>query len=134
MPKFTHMLILQIVVFFSTCDAVDFHYSLLSEFKFSPHPQPEEQLRQKFVGCKALRLHGNMKQEDRRTAFQAFKTEKLALLLSTDVAARGLDFPKVRFIIQYDSPGEATEYVHRYDFIVLRFSLVFTDVDSLGNY
>ncbi|KAG7988548.1 hypothetical protein I3843_03G192400 [Carya illinoinensis] len=103
----------KIVVFFSTCDAVDFHHSLLSEFKFSPHPQPEEQLRQMFVGCKTLRLHGNMKQDDRRTAFQAFKTEKLALLLSTDVAARGLDFPKVRFIIQYDSPGEATEYVHR---------------------
>lgn len=55
-----------------------------------------------------------MKQEDRRTTFSAFKTEKSALLVSTDVAARGLDFPKVRCIIQYDSPGEATEYVHRY--------------------
>ncbi|KAK7848457.1 dead-box atp-dependent rna helicase 17 [Quercus suber] len=51
--------------------------------------------------------------EDRRTTFQAFKTEKLALLLCTDVIARGVDIPKVRFIIQYDSPGEATEYVHR---------------------
>lgn len=46
--------------------------------------------------------------------FQSFKTEKSALLLSTDVAARGLDIPKVKCIIQYDSPGEATEYVHRY--------------------
>ncbi|WVZ21440.1 hypothetical protein V8G54_008762 [Vigna mungo] len=52
--------------------------------------------------------------EDRRTSFQTFKTEKSALLLSSDVSARGLDFPKVRCIIQYDSPGEATEYVHRY--------------------
>ncbi|QHO05780.1 DEAD-box ATP-dependent RNA helicase [Arachis hypogaea] len=69
----------KVVVFFSTCDAVDFHYSLLN----------------------------------RRSTFQAFKTEKSALLLSTDVSARGLDFPKVRCIIQYDSPGEATEYVHR---------------------
>lgn len=111
--KFFQMLTLQIVVFFSTCDAVDYHYSLLSEFKFSPYPQPEE-LRDGFVRCKTLRLHGNMKQEDRRNAFQAFKTEKSALLLSTDVTARGLDFPKVRFIIQYDPPGEATEYVHRY--------------------
>ncbi|KAG2398689.1 DEAD-box ATP-dependent RNA helicase [Vigna angularis] len=51
--------------------------------------------------------------EDRRTSFQTFKTEKSALLLSSDVSARGLDFPKVRCIIQYDSPGEATEYVHR---------------------
>lgn len=55
-----------------------------------------------------------MDHDDRRAAFQGFKSEKSALLLCTDVAARGLDFPKVRCIIQYDSPGEASEYVHRY--------------------
>lgn len=116
-----HLLIPQVVVFFSTCDAVDFHYSLLSEFHFSTYPQTqtEEGIRQMFLGCKIFRLHGNMDQEDRRTTFQAFKTEKSALLLSTDVSARGLDFPKVRCIIQYDSPGEATEYVHRYISICL---------------
>ena len=108
------MIILQIVVFFSTCDAVDFHYTLLSEFQWSPYLQFEAELKQMFLKCKTFRLHGNMKQEDRRTTFSAFKIEKSALLLSTDVAARGLDFPKVRCIIQYDSPGEATEYVHRY--------------------
>ncbi|XP_020205508.1 DEAD-box ATP-dependent RNA helicase 17 [Cajanus cajan] len=103
----------KVVVFFSTCDAVDFHYSLLSEFQFSSYPKTEEGTRQMFIGSKTFRLHGNMEQEDRRTSFQTFKTEKSALLLSTDVSARGLDFPKVRCIIQYDSPGEATEYVHR---------------------
>ncbi|KAK6233423.1 hypothetical protein QUC31_005829 [Theobroma cacao] len=103
----------KIVVFFSTCDAVDLHYSLLSEYQWSPYSQFEAELKQKFLKCKTFRLHGNMKQEDRRTTFSAFKTEKSALLVSTDVAARGLDFPKVTCIIQYDSPGEATEYVHR---------------------
>ncbi|MBA0814101.1 hypothetical protein Gohar_019948 [Gossypium harknessii] len=104
---------LKVVVFFSTCDAVDFHYMLLSEFQWSPYSQFEEELKQMFLKCKTFRLHGNMKQEDRRITFSAFKTEKSALLVSTDVAARGLDFPKVRCIIQYDSPGEASEYVHR---------------------
>ncbi|KAK6944704.1 Helicase, C-terminal [Dillenia turbinata] len=100
----------KIVVFFSTCDSVNFHYSLLSEFQWPPNsPEKSSQM----VGYKTFRLHGNMQHEDRRTTFQAFKTEKSAVLLSTDVAARGLDFPKVRCIIQYDSPGEATEYVHR---------------------
>ncbi|GAY53943.1 hypothetical protein CUMW_152820 [Citrus unshiu] len=103
----------KLVVFFSTCDAVDFHYSLLSEFQWSPHSQPDMELKQLFLRCKTFRLHGNMKQEDRITTFGAFKIEKKALLLSTDVAARGLDFPKVKCIIQYDSAGEATEYVHR---------------------
>ncbi|KAL0308394.1 UNVERIFIED_CONTAM: DEAD-box ATP-dependent RNA helicase 17 [Sesamum radiatum] len=81
--------------------------------KWPAMSQSETELRQIFLGCKTLRLHGNMNHEDRKTTFQTFKTEKSALLLSTDVSARGLDFPKVRCIIQYDSPGEATEYVHR---------------------
>ncbi|RXI06204.1 hypothetical protein DVH24_018246 [Malus domestica] len=92
---------------------VDFHYSLLSEFQFKPSSGPDAEPKHRFVNCKTFRLHGNMEQEDRRTAFETFKREKSALLLSTDVCARGLDFPKVKCIIQYDSPGEATEYVHR---------------------
>ena len=124
--RFTHMLILQIVLFFSTCDAVDFHYSLLSEFQFKPSSGPGAELKQRFVNCKTFRLHGNMEQEDRKSAFETFKREKSALLLSTDVCARGLDFPKVKCIIQYDSPGEATEYVHRYlNFSVFPFRFSF---------
>ncbi|KAF3682096.1 DEAD-box ATP-dependent RNA helicase 17 [Capsicum annuum] len=103
----------KVVVFFSTCDAVDFHYSLVSGFQWLSHLQSDIDLKQLFLKCKTFRLHGNMNHEDRRTTFHAFKKEKSALLLSTDVAARGLDFPKVRCIIQYDPPGEATEYVHR---------------------
>ncbi|KAI3495690.1 hypothetical protein L1887_38036 [Cichorium endivia] len=103
----------KIVVFFSTCDAVDFHHDLLSQFYGLSNSQSETETRELFVKSNILRLHGNMKHEDRVKTFNAFKTEKSALLLSTDVSARGLDFPKVRCIIQYDSPGEATEYVHR---------------------
>lgn len=100
------------LVLFSTCDAVDFHYSLFGGFKFSSS-ESEPRSEHLFLKCKIFRLHGSMKPEDRRTTFQAFKSEKLALLLSTDIAARGLDFPNVRCIIQYDPPGEAIEYVHR---------------------
>ncbi|RZC59720.1 hypothetical protein C5167_007020 [Papaver somniferum] len=103
----------KIVVFFSTCDAVDFHYSLLSEFQLSSDVESGTQQKQKFFSGKLLCLHGSMEQEGRRTSFQGFKTDRSALLLCTDVAARGLDFPKVRCIIQYDSPGDASEYVHR---------------------
>ncbi|XP_043722680.1 DEAD-box ATP-dependent RNA helicase 17 [Telopea speciosissima] len=104
---------LKIVVFFSTCDAVDFHYSLFSEFQWPTDSEPEVVQKQLFVKCRTFQLHGNMEHESRRSIFQGFKAEKSALLLCTDVAARGLDFPQVRYIIQYDSPGEATDYVHR---------------------
>ncbi|XP_071736361.1 DEAD-box ATP-dependent RNA helicase 17 isoform X2 [Rutidosis leptorrhynchoides] len=103
----------KIVVFFSTCDAVDFHHALISQFRGLSNSKSDVETSELFVKCNILRLHGNMKHEDRVKTFNAFKTEKSALLLSTDVSARGLDFPKVRCIIQYDSPGEATEYVHR---------------------
>ncbi|KAK9142136.1 hypothetical protein Syun_011536 [Stephania yunnanensis] len=103
----------KVVVFFSTCDAVNFHYELISKFHWGLDVQLGEQKKYSFAKCKAFRLHGNMEHEDRRTTFQGFKSEKSALLLCTDVAARGLDFPEVRHIIQYDSPGEASEYVHR---------------------
>ncbi|XP_068663162.1 DEAD-box ATP-dependent RNA helicase 17 [Aristolochia californica] len=102
----------KIAVFFSTCVAVDFHYTLLSEFRWSSDSSHDSQ-GQPFVKCRSFRLHGNMEHESRRTTFQNFKSEKSAILLCTDVAARGLDFPMVRCIIQYDSPGEATDYVHR---------------------
>ncbi|KAK8939055.1 DEAD-box ATP-dependent RNA helicase 17 [Platanthera zijinensis] len=103
----------KIVVFLSTCDAVDFHYFLLKEFKWSVNPYQSKDQREMFLTCSVFRLHGNMEREDRKAAFQGFKKVKSAMLLCTDIAARGLDLPKVTCIIQYDSPGEASEYVHR---------------------
>jgi ATP-dependent RNA helicase DDX31/DBP7 len=98
----------------STCDSVDFHHTILSQLEWSPGQQLDMDKKQKFFSCKVFHLHGNMDQEERKKSFLGFGSEKSAILVSTDLAARGLDFPKVKYIIQYDSPGEASEYVHRY--------------------
>jgi len=45
--------------------------------------------------------------------FFEFKNAERGILLSTDVAARGLDIPAVDWIIQYDPPDEPKEYIHR---------------------
>ncbi|KAJ1298220.1 hypothetical protein BS78_01G437100 [Paspalum vaginatum] len=103
----------KVVVFLSTCDSVDFHHTVLSQLEWSSGPQLDMDKKKKFLGCKVFRLHGNMEQDDRKKSFLGFGSEKSAILVSTDIAARGLDFPKVKYIIQYDSPGEASEYVHR---------------------
>ncbi|XP_004962022.1 DEAD-box ATP-dependent RNA helicase 17 isoform X2 [Setaria italica] len=103
----------KVVIFLSTCDSVDFHHTVLSQLEWSSGPQLDMDKKQKFLSCKVFRLHGNMEQDDRKRSFLGFGSEKSAILVSTDVAARGLDFPKVKYIIQYDSPGEASEYVHR---------------------
>ncbi|KAJ7545051.1 hypothetical protein O6H91_09G104500 [Diphasiastrum complanatum] len=104
----------KLVVFFSTCDAVDFHFSVLNEFNWSSDPSDVAEVEEYgFMSCEVFRLHGNIAQKDRTEAFFNFGKAESALLLCTDVAARGLDFQGITSIIQYDAPGEAAEYVHR---------------------
>ena len=54
-----------------------------------------------------------MRQSTRTTTFHQFCNSKDVILLTTDVAARGLDFPFVDWIIQYDAPDSLPKYVHR---------------------
>jgi hypothetical protein len=72
-----------------------------------------------------------MDQEDRKKSYLGFSSEKSAILVCTDVAARGLDIPKVKCIIQYDSPGEASEYVHRYNKYLMSFAFLLGDCSSI---
>ncbi|TPX67053.1 hypothetical protein SpCBS45565_g04009 [Spizellomyces sp. 'palustris'] len=61
-----------------------------------------------------FKLHGSLPQSARTAAYNAFvRTQKPAILLCTDVAARGLDMPDVTAIIQYDPPADVKDYVHR---------------------
>jgi superfamily II DNA/RNA helicase len=60
-----------------------------------------------------LILHGDMGQADRMKCFYSFNHSKGGILVTTDVAARGLDFPDVGWIVQYDAPGDTSDYVHR---------------------
>lgn len=118
------------VVFFSTCDSVDFHHQLLrscawpgeepnttataasdsEEEKKAPAPAAGLLLG---AGLPVHRLHGNIPQAERLQTFRAFSTARQGVLLCTDVAARGLDLPSVDWIVQYDPPTETAEYVHR---------------------
>ena len=58
-------------------------------------------------------LHGDMDQRARMATLDAFKNNKITLLVASDVAARGLDLPKVSHVFNYDVPVNAEDYVHR---------------------
>jgi len=60
-----------------------------------------------------LKLHGNMKQADRLSVFQDFRSSSSGVLMCTDVAARGLDLPQVDWIVQFTAPICVSDYVHR---------------------
>ncbi|MFD2649846.1 DEAD/DEAH box helicase [Devosia albogilva] len=64
-------------------------------------------------GYSAGALHGDMDQKSRMETLDAFKTDKLTLLVASDVAARGLDIPKVSHVFNFDVPVHAEDYVHR---------------------
>jgi len=64
-------------------------------------------------GYSAGSLHGDMDQKSRMETLDAFKTNKLTLLVASDVAARGLDIPAVSHVFNFDVPVHAEDYVHR---------------------
>jgi ATP-dependent RNA helicase DeaD len=64
-------------------------------------------------GYNALALHGDLSQHQRDVAVRSFRDGGTDLLVATEVAARGLDIPKVSHVINYDMPGEPLMYFHR---------------------
>ncbi len=68
-------------------------------------------LKKKKIECAAI--HGDKNQNQRQRALQDFKTGSVRVLVATDIAARGIDIDKLRYVINYDIPNEPETYVHR---------------------
>ncbi len=65
------------------------------------------------LGFSALGLHGDLEQLDRDETLLQFSNHSCAILVATDVAARGLDIPNVDIVINYDLPRNNETYTHR---------------------
>lgn len=65
------------------------------------------------LGFNADSIHGNKSHGQRQRSLKNFKDERVQILVATDVAARGLDIPKVSHVINFDVPGTYEDYVHR---------------------
>lgn len=65
------------------------------------------------AGFKAGAIHGNKSQGQRDRALTAFREGDLMVLVATDVAARGIDIPAVRYVYNFDMPNVPDNYVHR---------------------
>ncbi len=64
-------------------------------------------------GLVADAIHGDKSQKERMEALDAFKQGKVAVLIATDVAARGLDIDQLPMVINYEIPSAPEDYVHR---------------------
>ncbi len=61
----------------------------------------------------AAAIHGDKAQNQRQKALKLFKSGEVRVLVATDIAARGIDIQKLRYVINYDIPNIAETYVHR---------------------
>jgi len=64
-------------------------------------------------GVKAAGIHGDMKQLQRSTVMNSFKSGRINVLVATDVAARGIDVSGVDAVFNYDLPQDNEYYIHR---------------------
>ncbi|MBZ0326966.1 MAG: DEAD/DEAH box helicase [Altibacter sp.] len=65
------------------------------------------------AGIRSAAIHGNKSQGARTKALAGFKSGKVAVLVATDIAARGLDIPLLPHVINYELPNIPEDYVHR---------------------
>lgn len=64
-------------------------------------------------GISSIAIHGNKNQSQRARALKQFKDGRVRVMVATDVAARGLDIPNVSHVINFDTPQNYEDYIHR---------------------
>ncbi|XP_046610234.1 probable ATP-dependent RNA helicase DDX10 [Neodiprion virginianus] len=88
----------KILVFFSSCKQVKYVNDMFCRLK---------------PGVSLLALYGTLHQLKRMAIYEAFCKKQHAVLFATDIAARGLDFPAVNWVVQMDCPEDVNAYIHR---------------------
>ncbi|GAA6226204.1 probable ATP-dependent RNA helicase DDX10 [Lates japonicus] len=88
----------KIIVFFACCKEVQYLFRTFCRLR---------------PGMPILALHGKQHQMKRVEVYNDFLKKQNAVLFATDIAARGLDFPAVNWVLQFDCPEDADTYIHR---------------------
>lgn len=101
------------IVFYSSVAEVHVAHEILSNMRdpgqtrggiFASHP---------LSPCQVIVMSSQLSQQERTRNSEAFRRAKSAILISSDVTARGMDFPNVSHVVQMGLPRSAEDYVHR---------------------
>jgi len=65
------------------------------------------------AGYQVTSLQGDLSQERRQAALEAFRNGSIRILVATDIAARGIDVLSISHVINYDMPASTDDYIHR---------------------
>ncbi|RVE43656.1 hypothetical protein evm_011696 [Chilo suppressalis] len=88
----------KVLIFMATCKQVKYTYDLFCKLR---------------PGVSLLALYGTLHQEKREKIYNEFCRKSNVILFATDLASRGLDFPRVNWVIQMDCPEDVDTYIHR---------------------
>lgn len=88
----------KIIVFLSSCKQVKYVYEVFCRLR---------------PGVSLYALYGTLHQLRRMEIYETFCKKQCAVLFATDIAARGLDFPAVNWVLQMDCPEDVNAYIHR---------------------
>ncbi|KAL6570022.1 DEAD-box ATP-dependent RNA helicase 35 [Orobanche minor] len=64
-------------------------------------------------GVEAVSIHGGQENEERQHAISSFNAGRKDVLVATDVVSKGLDFPNIQHVINFDMPDQIKNYIHR---------------------
>lgn len=100
------------IIFYSSVNEVKLAYEILKNLRdpaqrggfFAPHP---------LAPCKIIEMSSQLTQAFRAQSTQDFRNAESAIMVASDVAARGMDFPNVSHVIQVGLPRDTDDYVHR---------------------
>jgi superfamily II DNA/RNA helicase len=82
-------------------------------FMKTKHSSKKMCLKLQKYGLSVNAIHGNVRQSKRISILNNFRKKKYRILVATDVAARGLDIPHIKHVINYDLPQNSEDYIHR---------------------
>ncbi|XP_037078678.1 probable ATP-dependent RNA helicase DDX10 [Pollicipes pollicipes] len=88
----------KILCFLQTCKQVKYMYEMFCRLR---------------PGITVMALYGSLHQLRRMAIYDDFCRKQRAVMFATDIAARGLDFPAVHWVVQLDCPEDANTYIHR---------------------
>ncbi|KAI1120221.1 DEAD/DEAH box helicase [Nemania abortiva] len=118
--------VMKAIIFISCADSVDFHFELLRNTNARPGSPEESSLTENTVADAAyitspanptvtlIKLHGSLPQPVRTATLNSFRTSSdPCVLITTDIASRGLDVPAVDLVVEYDPAFSVDDHTHR---------------------
>ncbi|UKJ90397.2 ATP-dependent RNA helicase [Theileria orientalis] len=106
----------KLVLFFLSCDLVDYYYEVITRLSSTTSPLNYNDKSKGKADVNYYKIHRKLTTKKRNKNINMFKSDSdgtLSVLLCTDIFSRGIDIPRIDWILQFDPPQDPNFYLHR---------------------